>query len=167
LACRKRARLGAAKPSRAGIGASAGPHVRFERTALPYFSDAAARGEQIAPKGGKIVEANDRDINLAVAGLILLIDAEIEALQGERPNSAKYIADRHADITEYERLHAEPESIRMAAAFKKGPETEANVVKWVKILADGGETRWKKRHDAILAKTFVMGLLLRPSPYAR
>ena len=48
------------------------------------------------------MEANEKEINLAVAGLILQIDAKIEALRGERPNSDEAIAERNAHINEYE-----------------------------------------------------------------
>lgn len=110
-------------------------------------------------KIGKAVEANEKEINLAVAGLILQIDAKIEALRGERPNSDEAIAERNAHINEYEQRRTELEHIRtMVTAFKKGTEKEANVVRSLKAFADGVELWWKKRHDAILTKTFDMGL---------
>ena len=96
-------------------------------------------------KIGKAVEANKREIKLAVAGLILQIDAKIEALRDERPNSDEAIAERNADITEYERMRAELEQIRtMVAAFKKGTEKEANVVRSLKTFADGVGLWWNK-----------------------
>jgi membrane-bound inhibitor of C-type lysozyme len=110
-------------------------------------------------KIGKAVEANEKEINLAVAGLILQIDAKIEALQGERPNSDEAIAERDAQITKCERKRAELEHIQtMVAAFKKGTVKEAKVVKSVKTFADGVASWWNKGHDAILTKTFDMGL---------
>ena len=81
-------------------------------------------------KIGKALEANEKEINLAVAGLVLQIEAKIEALQGERPNSDEAIAERNAHITEYTRMRTELEHIRMmVAAFKRGTENETNVVR--------------------------------------
>jgi hypothetical protein len=50
-------------------------------------------------KIGKAVEANEKEILLAVVGLILQIDAKIEALRGQRPNSDEAIAERDAHIS--------------------------------------------------------------------
>ena len=71
-------------------------------------------------KIGKALEANEKEINLAVAGLVLQIEAKIEALQGERPNSDEAIAERNAHITEYTRMRTELEHIRMMVAASKG-----------------------------------------------
>jgi Domain of unknown function (DUF4062) len=110
-------------------------------------------------KIGKAVEANEKEINLAVAGLLLQIDAKVHALRGDRPNSHEAIAERDAHITEYERMRGELEHIRaMIGAFKKGTEKEASVVRSLKIFADGVRLWWNKNHDAILTKTFDMGL---------
>lgn len=110
-------------------------------------------------KIGKAVEANEKEINLAVAGLILQIDAKIQALRGERPNSDEAIAERDAHITEYERMRSQLEHVRtMVAAFKKGTEKEANVVRSLTTFADGVRSWWNKSHDTILTKTFDMGL---------
>ena len=110
-------------------------------------------------KIGKAVEANEEEITLAVVGLILQINAKIELLRGERPNSDGAIAERNARITEYERMRTELEHIQiMVAAFKKGKEKETNVVKSLKTFADGVRLWWNRDHDAILAKTFDMGL---------
>jgi hypothetical protein len=46
----------------------------------------------------------------------------------------------------------------MVAAFMKGTEKEAKVVRSIRTFADGVELWWNKRHDAILTKTFDMGL---------
>ena len=110
-------------------------------------------------KIGKALEVNEKEISLAVAGLILQIEAKIEALRGERPNSDEAITERNAHIAEYERMRTELEHIRMTvAAFKRGAEKETNVVRSLKTFADGVEKWWNKCHDAILTKTFDMGL---------
>jgi hypothetical protein len=110
-------------------------------------------------KIGKAVEAKEKEITLAVAGLILQIGAKIEALQGDRPNSDEAIAVRNAHITEYERMLAELTHIQaMIAAFKAGTEQEAQVVRSLKTFADGVGSWWDKSHDTILTKTFDMGL---------
>jgi hypothetical protein len=110
-------------------------------------------------KIGKAVEANEKEINLAIAGLILQVDAKIEALQGERPNSDEAIADRNAHITDYERMRNELERLRiMVAAFMNGTGKEGNVVRSLKTFADGLGLWWDKGHDTILARTFDMGL---------
>lgn len=110
-------------------------------------------------KIGKTVEANEKEIVLAVAGLVLQIDAKIETLRAERPNSDEAIAERDAHIAEYKRMRDELEHIQaMVVAFNKGTENEARVVKSVKTFAEGVRSWWDKGHDAILTKTFDMGL---------
>jgi hypothetical protein len=112
-------------------------------------------------KIGKAVEVNKREITLAVAGLILQIDARIEALRRELPNSDEAIAECNAQITEYERIRTELEYIRtMIVAFEKGAEKEAKVVGSLETFAGGIASWWNKRHDIILTKTFDLGLFM-------
>jgi hypothetical protein len=117
------------------------------------------------PKGkaqtkiGKAVEANEKEIRLTIAGLILQIDSKIETLKDHRPNSPEAIAEQNASISEYERMRAELERVQvMVDAFKKGEEKEAKVVKSVKTFAEGVQGWWTRKHDEILTKTFDMGL---------
>ncbi|MDA9520023.1 hypothetical protein XI06_06520 [Bradyrhizobium sp. CCBAU 11434] len=117
------------------------------------------------PKGkaqtkiGKAIETNEKEILLAITGLILQIDSKIETLRDLRPNSPEAIAEQGAHISEYERMRAELERIQvMVNAFKKGEQKEAKVVKSVKTFAEGVQGWWTKKHDEILAKTFDMGL---------
>jgi hypothetical protein len=117
------------------------------------------------PKGkaqtkiGKAVEANEKEIKLAVAGLILQIDAKIETLKDHRPNSSEAIAEQNAHISEYERMRAELVHIQaMVEAFKEGEEKETNVVKSVTTFARGIQSWWDKKHAEIVTKTFDMGL---------
>jgi len=133
----------------------------LEKLLAPYRRPrrAAPKAGKSKTKIGKAVEANEKEILLAVAGLVLQIDAKIEALRSERPNSDEAIAERAAHIVEYERMRDELEQIQtMVAAFKKGTENEARVVKSVKTFAGGVRSWWNKGHDTILTKTFDMGL---------
>jgi hypothetical protein len=126
------------------------------------------RQSKARTKIGKAVEANNKEIQLAVAGLILQINAKIEALGDERPNSDVAITRRDADIAEYKRMRAELEQIQTTVAdFKKGTEKEANVVRSLKTFADGVRSWWNKAHDTILTKTFDMDCLQQPSAFAR
>jgi hypothetical protein len=110
-------------------------------------------------KVGKAVEANEREIRLAISGLILQIDAKIEALRDQRPNSPEAIAEQEANVSEYERMRAELERIQtIVEAFTKGQEKEAKVVKSVKAFAAGVQAWWDKKHAEIVTKTFDMGL---------
>jgi hypothetical protein len=112
----------------------------------------------VRTKIGKAVQANEKEIKLAVAGLILQIDAKIETLRDHRPNSPEAIAE-NAHISEYERMRAELEHIQaMVEAFKKGEEKEAKVVKSVTTFAEGVQSWWDKKHAEIVTKTFDMGL---------
>jgi hypothetical protein len=124
-----------------------------------FFLPRRGRESKARTKIGKAVEANEKEIQLAVAGLILQIDAKIEALGDERPNSGEAITRRDADIVEYKRMRAELEQIQTTVAgFKKGTEKEATVVRSLKTFADGVGLWWNKAQDTILTKTFDMGL---------
>ncbi len=134
---------------------------QLARTVLKDLQPGQRRKSKARTRIGQAVEANEKEINLAVAGLILQIDAKIQTLTGERPNSDDTIAERDAHITEYKRMRSELEHIRtMIAAFEKGKEKEANVVTSLKTFADGVRLWWDKSHDAILTKTFDMGLFI-------
>jgi hypothetical protein len=112
-------------------------------------------------KIGKAVETNEQEINLAIAGLVLQIDAKIEALRGERPNSDEAIAERDADVSVYERMRAELERIRdMVAAFRGGTAKEAAVVQSVTTFREGVQNWWHKGHEQIICKTFDSALFL-------
>jgi hypothetical protein len=124
--------------------------------ALPRSSKPKGKAQT---KIGKAIETNEKEIKLAVAGLILQIDAKIETLKDHRPNSPEAIAEQNAHISEYERMRAELEHIQaMMEAFKKGEEKEAKVVKSVTTFAKGIQSWWDKKHAEIVTKTFDMGL---------
>jgi hypothetical protein len=110
-------------------------------------------------KIGKSVEVNQKEILLAVVGLILQIDAKIESLRDQLPNSSEAIAQQTAHISEYERMRAELERIQvMVEAFKKGQEKETKVVGSVNTFSKGVQAWWDKKHAEIVTKTFDMGL---------
>jgi hypothetical protein len=103
---------------------------------------------------GQAVEASAKEINLAIAGLILQIDAKLEPLRRERPNSDDAISRVQAEISEYERMRAELGRIReMVAGFKKGKEPEKEVVEATKTFRQSVEDLWDKHQDTILAYT--------------
>jgi hypothetical protein len=110
-------------------------------------------------KIGKAIEKNEKEIDLAVVGLLLQIDDKLQVLRNERPNSADAIASRNARISDYERTRAELENIRqMVAQFKKGEIKEARVVQSVTTFADGIKSWWSKNHATICTRTFDLGL---------
>ncbi|NUU44386.1 hypothetical protein [Tardiphaga robiniae] len=117
------------------------------------------------PKGkaktrvGKAIEANEVELRLAVAGLILQIDDKIETLKDHRPNSPEAIAEQNAHISEYEQMRSQLENIQaMVDAFKKGKVKEVAAVKSVTTFADGIQSWWTKKHAEVLTKTFDIGL---------
>jgi hypothetical protein len=110
-------------------------------------------------KIGKALEANESEIDLAIAGLLLQIEDKLAGLKNERPNSEEAIASRNARISDYERMRSELENIRqMAALFRKGEVKEAKVVQSVNTFADGVRAWWNKNHATICTRTFDLGL---------
>jgi hypothetical protein len=49
---------------------------------------------------GKAVQANEKEIQLAISGLMLQIEAKLEALRDERPNSPEAVAQYNAQLTD-------------------------------------------------------------------
>jgi hypothetical protein len=100
---------------------------------------------------GKAIQANEKEITLAISGLILQIDEKLEKLGDERPNSDDARAKVAAEVSDLERMKAELERIReLVAAFKKGKAPEKEVVKSVKTFKDDIQVWWDKRHDSLL-----------------
>jgi hypothetical protein len=112
-------------------------------------------------KIGKAIELNEKEIELAIAGLILQIDDKLEVLRHDRPNSDEAIVSRDLRISDYERMRADLENIReMVAQFKKGAVKEAKVVKSVTTFGEGIRIWWQKGHDSICNRTYDAGLFL-------
>lgn len=110
-------------------------------------------------KIGKSIEANHREITLAVASLVLQLEDIIKSLDGERPNSTESITTRDEKIQQYRSMREELERIRAALpAFLKGEEKEAHVVKLFKTFGESVGAWWDKKYDVILSRTFELGL---------
>ena len=112
-------------------------------------------------KIGKAVEANEKEINLAIAGLILQIDAKLEVLVGERLNSDEGKARVREEISDFERMKTELKRIReMVAAFKKDKILEREVVKATKTFRQGVEDWWSNKSAEILTSTAKGAILV-------
>lgn len=90
-------------------------------------------GGKARTKIGKAVEANGDHILIAVAALMLQIDEKITVLRDFIPNSLDAIAKRDAEISDFERMKGELETIReMVVHFRKNEVSEAKTVQAVK-----------------------------------
>lgn len=100
---------------------------------------------------GQAVEANEKEINLAISGLILQIDEKLEWLGNERPNSDEGRAKIADEISDLERMKNELQRIReLAAQFRKGKAPEKEVVKATKTFSDDIQQWWDKGHNSLL-----------------
>ncbi|MHC4055095.1 hypothetical protein [Bradyrhizobium sp. 25ACV] len=119
------------------------------------------RGGKAQTKIGKAIEQNEHNIQIVVTALILQIDAKLEELKQNRPNSDEAILNLNGQVSEYERMRAELVSIRdMVAAFIAGQVKEAAVVKSVTTFRDGIKNWWQKGHEAIIGRTYDTALFL-------
>jgi hypothetical protein len=110
-------------------------------------------------KVGKAVEANEKEILLAVAALMLQIEDKLTVLRAEFPNYPETIAKRDAAISDLEGMHAELEHIRaMIVKFRTSQVKEAEVVKSVQTFSEGVRLWWNKNHDRICDKAYDMGM---------
>jgi restriction endonuclease len=108
---------------------------------------------------GKAILANEKQISITSAALLLLIDERLVSLHGERPNSDEAIVERDDDIAQYERLREEVRGLaRAAAEFKKGVAKEQEAVKSSKLLAEGVRNWWKKSHEKIMQSAYDMSM---------
>jgi hypothetical protein len=100
---------------------------------------------------GKAIQANEKEITLAISGLVLQIDDKLERLGDERPNSDDARAKIAAEVSDLERMKTELERIHeLVAAFKKGKAPEKDVVKSVNTFKDDIQGWWEKRYDSLL-----------------
>jgi hypothetical protein len=126
--------------------------------ARPSAGETSASGKA-RTKIGKAIVANEKEIVLAVASLMLQIEDKLTVLGAERPNSPEAITKRDGAVSEFERMQAELENIRtMVTQFKKNEVKETQVVKSVTTFSKGIRNWWNKDHDRICAKTYDMGL---------
>ncbi|WP_315836901.1 hypothetical protein [Bradyrhizobium prioriisuperbiae] len=110
-----------------------------------------ARSSRARTTVGKAVEASEKEIKLAISGLILQIDEKLDKLGDDRPNSEDARAKIAADTSDLERMKAELERIReLVMAFNKGKAPEKDVVQSVKTFKDDIQHWWDKEHDGLL-----------------
>ena len=127
---------------------------------LPSHPRTGAKSEA-KTRIGKAIEVNEKEIKLAIAGLVLQIDDKLSAIKQERPNSEEAIAARKLRISDYERIRAELEHIReIIAQFRTGEAPETKVVKSVTTFGDGIRKWWQRGHESICNRTYDAGLFL-------
>jgi hypothetical protein len=116
-------------------------------------------GGKARTKIGKAIEANGDQILLAVASLSLQIEEKITFLRDFIPNSPEAIAKRDAEISYFERMKGELQTIReMVVQFRKNEVSEAKTVQAVKTFSEGVRLWWNKSHDKICDKAYDMGM---------
>jgi len=104
-----------------------------------------------ATKIGQAVEANEKEISLAVSGLILQIDEKLDRLENERPNSDEARAKIAEEISDLEQMKAELQRIRhLVTEFRNGAAPEQAVVKATKTFRDDVQRWWDRGHDSLL-----------------
>jgi hypothetical protein len=100
---------------------------------------------------GQAIEANEREIRLAVAGLLLQIEAKIEALRHARLNSP----ESQEELTDLELMKSKLDRILvMLDTFAKDKTAEKETVKSVTTFRDDVKELWKKHQDQIVTTTF-------------
>jgi hypothetical protein len=103
---------------------------------------------------GKALQEREKEIRLAIAGLILQIDDKLEKLGSERPNSDDAKAKVADEISDYQRMKAELELIReLVVAFQRGKVPEKDVVRATKTFKQGVEEWWTNKSSDILTST--------------
>jgi hypothetical protein len=116
---------------------------------------------QAKTKIGRSIQINEKEITLAVSGLILQIEDKLEKLNEERPNSDDAKQKNAGEVSELEAMKAELERIReLVAAFTKGKAPEKEVVKSVKTFKDSLHRWWDKCHDSLLTTTAKSALFV-------
>lgn len=112
-------------------------------------------------KTGRAIKANEKEITLAISGLILQIADKLDKMRDERPNSDEAKARAAEEISELEKMKAELERIwELVAAFTKGKASEKEVVKSVKTFRDDLQGWWEKSHDSLLTTTAKSALFV-------
>lgn len=110
---------------------------------------------------GKAALANEKEINLAIDGLVLQINARLESLNAERPNSDAAQSRVAHEISQFERMQTELYRIRDAvAAFKKGKVAEQEVVTATTIVKRTVEQWWSKKGEEIINSTAKGAILV-------
>lgn len=129
------------------------------KEALASPSRREKRARTARTRIGKAVEANGEQILVAVAALMLQIEAKIKSLRDFTPNHPDTIANWNAEISDFERMKGELQTIReMVVQFRKNEVSEAKAVATVKTFSDGVRLWWNKSHDKICDKAYDMGM---------
>jgi hypothetical protein len=102
-------------------------------------------------KIGKGVEANKDQIFVQIASLTLQIDAKLDALRDERPNSPEAAEARDAHIAEYEAMRSQLEDIRTAVIlYIMSEDSEKQVVEAVNTFKGTVGEWWDKSRNKIM-----------------
>jgi predicted DNA-binding protein len=123
----------------------------------------STRKVKVPPKTdvGKAVLKNHLQIVLSAEALLHLIDARLESLRAERPNSDEGLAIRNEAIAYHDDLKQKLETLRGATlSFSTGKNGEDQVVKAVNSFAKGVGDWWAKNCGRICDKTYNLGLFL-------
>jgi hypothetical protein len=135
--------------------------IKFIGTFAAELRGKKARRSTKTPrtKVGKAVHSNAKEIQLAIAALILQIDAKLEGLRNYLANDPDSQTKRDTEIIELEKMKAELERIRqMVADFAKKQAPEKEVVKAVTSFSDGVHQWWNKKHTDICSDTYNLAL---------
>jgi hypothetical protein len=125
------------------------------------FAQPKSKRGKARTKIGKAIEANEKEVVLAVEALKLQIEDKLARLQDERPNDPESINKVQASISEYEAMSAELERIKLAVQqFKKNEVKEKEVVQTVTTFKESLGKWWHKSHDTILSSASNSALLI-------
>jgi restriction endonuclease len=132
--------------------------VTFERLEEQVFRETGSRS-RARTRAGRAILANQPEIAVTSAAIIVLIDERLAQLRNERPNSSEATSDKESSIEQYERLKQDVTALADAAAkFRQGAVSEREAVKASKSMFDGIRGWWDKGHEKICERTFDMGL---------
>jgi SMC interacting uncharacterized protein involved in chromosome segregation len=118
------------------------------------------RGKAVT-KIGKAIEANEKQIVLAIEALQIQIRDKLTTLKGDLPNSPEAIAKKNASVSEFEQMKAELERIKVAIQqFKKAEIKEKEVIQTIHTFKDSLGKWWNKNHDTIYSSASNSALFL-------
>ncbi|MEH2489410.1 hypothetical protein [Bradyrhizobium sp. AZCC 2230] len=154
-------------PDRPRIHRSRFPNVRAFTVKELERMLARLSPKRSAPKGkaktkiGKAIEANEKEIVLAIEGLMLQVNDKLAKLRDERPNDPDAVKKKDDAIAEFEDMRAELERIKVAVQqLKKNEVKEKDVVQTVTTFKDTIGKWWNKNHDAICSTASNSALFL-------
>lgn len=127
----------------------------FGKSSRPPSRDKLAARTRV----GRALTVNADQLRTAIATSILLIEEKLEALDHERPNSDKAIAERDSSIDDLRRIKSHLEVIRkLPEQLSTGAVSETTASKSVKTFAEGVKAFWNKRHETICARAYDAAL---------